>query len=173
MARKRALMSGGVRRDGARGAGLGVGRKRIGRSGVVRLLVAVPAWGPGDDDPWGPGLGAVPRVFDAIGAEVGPGLGTPACKAGDWGVRTAGAEVRTGAGLAAAAAVVGIGLGAAGAGVVFAGAALGAGFGVARAVASAVGAGEGRAVGAFRLTTCGAILGTAIGAAASWFGRTS
>lgn len=160
-------MSGAVRRVTARGAGLGVGRNRIGRSGDARFFVAAPARGPGDDEPFGPGLAAVPRVLDAMAAEVGPGLGTPACGAGDCGVRTEGAFERAGAGLAAATALVGIGLGAAGAGVAFAGAVLGAGLGVARAVAIAVGAAEGRAVGAFRLTTGGAIVGTAIGAAAT------
>src|ERR1700758_3948872 len=57
------------------GTGDGVGAMRIGRAGPGRDFGPVPACGPGEPWPLGPGLGAVPVAFAA--ALVGLGLGTP------------------------------------------------------------------------------------------------
>lgn len=155
-----------------RGAGLGVGRSSIGRSGAFAVFELGPARGPGEPSPLGPGLDAVPCVLAIAAAWVGLGLGTPACVAGGADERAAGAGATLGAALArtAAGALVGIGLGAAGAGVARAvGAAVGAGGrGERTAVATAVGAGEGAALGGvFSATAIGATVGTLIGAAGS------
>lgn len=170
-----ALMFGGAfvafGRVVARGAGTGVGRISIGRSGARTVLVAAPGCGPGDAPPLGPGLGALPAVrATAAAVVVGLGLGTPARCAGAVEARTAGAAEALGAGLARdGAAAVGEALGTAGAGVAAIAVArtTGAGgFGEGRADGAAVGAGDGAAVGGtFTATESGATVATFAGAA--------
>lgn len=161
-------MSGGGRFAG-RGPGLGVGRNSIGRAGVVLVFRFVPARGPGDPSPFGPGLGAVPRVFATAAASVGLGLGTPDRGAGGADERTAGAGEGFGAALARATTVaaLGLGLGAAGAGLArVVGAEVGAGGFARKTVATAVGTGDGAALGGSLIATAtGATVGTLWGAA--------
>ena len=67
-----------VRRCGfalARGAGDGVGRNSIGRCGAGSVFGPLPACGPGDPTPFGPGLGAAPRVFATAATAVGARTG--------------------------------------------------------------------------------------------------
>ena len=155
----------------ARGAGAGVGRIAIGRSGARTVLAAAPACGPGDAPPLGPGLGALPAVrATAAAVVVGLGLGTPECCAGAVEARTAGAAEALGAGLArAGAAAVGDAFGTIGAGVAataVARATGAGGFGEGRAEGAAVGAGDAGAVGgAFTATESGATVATFTGAA--------
>jgi len=150
------------------GCGDGVGRSSIGRAGAGWVFRPVPARGPGDPTPFGPGLGAVPRAFDTAVTAVALGLGTPERGAGATDARAAGAGDALGSALArrATGAALGATL-ATGAGVaVNLGAAVGAG-GLGRsAVATAVGAGEGAVLGAaLTATATGATVGTLTGAA--------
>lgn len=156
-----------------RAAGAGVGRISTGRDGAGTRFAALPAFGPGDGPPLGPGLGAVPAVFaTAAAARVGLGLGTPARWAGATEARAAGAALALGAGLARAmAAAVGEAFGNAGAGVttLVLGLTTGAGgLGDGRADGATVGAGEGATVGGgLTATAIGATVGTLTGAAGS------
>jgi hypothetical protein len=157
---------------GPGGAGLAVGGIANGREGAAFCWPA-PATGPGEPRPLGPGLGAVPGVFETAVAVVGLGFGTPDFGAGGSDAWAAGAGEAMGAELActATAAAVGEALGATGAGVAgFAvGAAVGAGgLGEGAALARAVGAGDGCWVGgALTATAIGATVGIVTGAAGS------
>ena len=158
-------MSGGERFTG-RGPGLGVGRNSTGRAGVgLGFARFVPARGPGDPSPFGPGLGAVPRVFATAAASRRAGTRNARSGAGGADERTAGAGDGFGAALARATivAAVGLGLGAAGAGA-------GAqsweprserAVSPRKTVATAVGTGDGAALGGGLIATAtGATVGT-------------
>lgn len=142
-----------------RGAGVGVGRTAIGRDGPPFDTPSLPARGPGELDPFGPGVGADPVAgFAVAGACVGLGLGTPGVAVG--------AAVADGR--AATTAGVGDAVGATGAGVCgFAvGTSVAAGRGVGAAVGRAEGTGDGAAVGGIRnAIVCGPVEGTAVGTA--------
>lgn len=167
--RSLALMFGGVAGVFVpRGAGEGVGRSSIGRAGAGCVFGPVPARGPGEPTPLGPGLGAVPRALDTAATAVALGLGTPDRGAGATEARAAGAGEALGSALARSA--TGAALGATlatGAGVASLGAAVGTGgLGERTAVATAVGAGDGALLGAaLSATATGATVGTLTGAA--------
>ena len=75
----------------APGDGRGVGRISIGRWGARAVFSALPALGPGDGPPLGPGLGADPAVLATAVVLVGLGFGTPLRGAGAVEARVAGA----------------------------------------------------------------------------------
>ncbi|MGR4064001.1 MAG: hypothetical protein ACLQPV_00965, partial [Vulcanimicrobiaceae bacterium] len=135
---------------------------------------ALPACGPGDECPLGPGLGAVPADFAAGAPLVGLGLGTPWCAAGATdatGPGDAGAADGLMLARAITAGAVGAIVGPAGAGVagLTDGRAVGAGgCRIGCAVGTALGAGEGAAVGGiFTVTAGAAAVGTFTGTAAT------
>jgi hypothetical protein len=166
----------------AAGNGLGVGLTATGRAGPAFCVPELPARGPGEASPFGPGDGAVPFVVCVTEAPcVGLGLGTPGLAAGAALARTIAAGEALGAvdAFATAAAVaVGAVVGAGGAGVW--GRAVGAlvgtgGRGEGFAVGALVGTGEGAAVGGtVTVTATVAADGTDVGTAGnSIFGRGS
>lgn len=173
IARSRALMFGGAldfEAPAAPGDGRGVGRISIGRWGARAVFSALPALGPGDGPPLGPGLGADPAVLATAVVLVGLGFGTPLRGAGAVEARVAGAGFALGMAVARAmAAVVGEAFGTGGAGVAgrcVARATGAGGFGDGCADGALVGAGDGTAVGGtLTATAIGPTVGTLTGAA--------
>lgn len=169
------LLDGRALGAGVARTGAGVGRIATGRAGALVLLGPLPARGPGEAPPFGPGLGAVPAVEATARALVGLGLGTPGCSAGEAEARGAGAAVTVGEAVArATAAIVGDAFGTGGAGVAGFGLGVAAattteGLGEGRTEGGAVGAGDGAVVGGgLVLTATGATVGTLTGAAGTW-----